>query len=471
MQTATDIADAVREGSLTATQVLEDCIKRINALNRELNAFVYLDFEQAMRGAEQIDKRVQAGDDPGPLAGVPFGVKDLEDCRDMPTCNGSLFFRDAAPAENDSVNVARLRAAGAIPVGKTATAEFGMDSATRTFTFGVTRNPWDLDRTPGGSSGGSAAAVAAGLTPICTASDGGGSIRAPASFTGLVGFKASQGRVPNPHGFHQFGCMGILSTSVAETARYLDVASGPHPGDRMSLPHEDVVYESAIEQLEVKGLRAIWSDDLGFAAVEKEVKQIARKAADELINSAALELLQDTVTLPNAFPAWLTVATDATRARLLRERILPDNEDKLSAGVRWALERTQGTTAVDLSHCQDTFLELEKSVAQLFEKSDLLLTPAVACRAFSAEGPLPEQIEGQDASQSLAEPFGVFANICWNPSISIPAGVTKDGLPVGLQITGRRHQDAILLRLARIFEVHRPWPRHAPAYENIELLA
>src|SRR5947208_10994168 len=194
MDTVIDAAEAVRKGERKATEVLDQHAAAITAADDKLNAFVHLDLDRAREAAEQIDARRARGEDPGPLAGVPFGVKDLEDCAGMPTSYGSLLFKCRPPVPEDSVHVGRLRGAGAVPIGKTAAPEFGVTAFTHTKAWGTTRNPWDPTRTPGGSSGGSAAAVAAGLVPFSTASDGGGSTRIPAAFTGLVGLKPSFGR-------------------------------------------------------------------------------------------------------------------------------------------------------------------------------------------------------------------------------------------------------------------------------------
>src|SRR3954471_14605616 len=199
MRTVVEVAEAVRAGELKATEILDECLAAVADRNDDLNAFVHLDADAARATAQAVDETVARGADPGPLAGVPFGVKDLEDCAGMPTSHGSLLFKGRPPVAEDSVHVARLRAAGAVPVGKTAAPEFGAVAYTSTPAWGTTRNPWNTERTPGGSSGGSAAAVAAGLVPFCTASDGGGSTRIPAAFTGLFGFKASYGRVPHEH--------------------------------------------------------------------------------------------------------------------------------------------------------------------------------------------------------------------------------------------------------------------------------
>ncbi|MFP5326979.1 MAG: amidase, partial [Acidimicrobiia bacterium] len=220
MRTVIETAEAVRRGELKAVEVLDECLSAVDAHNPTLNAFVHVDADLAREAAESVDAAVARGEDPGPLAGVPFGVKDLEDCAGMPTSFGSLLYKGRPPADSDSVHVARLRAAGAVPIGKTAAPEFGSTCFTSTKAWGTTRNPWNPERTPGGSSGGSAAAVAAGITPFSTASDGGGSTRIPASFSGLVGFKATHGRILNPH-FAESDTvvLGALTTTVADAAR------------------------------------------------------------------------------------------------------------------------------------------------------------------------------------------------------------------------------------------------------------
>ena len=196
--TVIELAESVRRGERKAVEVLDDYLTRIEAGNERLNAFVHLDADLAREAASAVDEAVARGDDPGPLAGVPFGVKDLERCKGMPTDYGSVPFAGRGPEAEDDINVARLKAAGAVAVGKTSTPEFGTLNFTKTKVHGITRNPWDTTRTPGGSSGGTAAAVAAGIIPFGTASDGGGSIRIPASFTGLLGHKCSHGRIPIP---------------------------------------------------------------------------------------------------------------------------------------------------------------------------------------------------------------------------------------------------------------------------------
>jgi aspartyl-tRNA(Asn)/glutamyl-tRNA(Gln) amidotransferase subunit A len=464
-QTVREVADAVRRGERRAVEVLEEAAGALARDNERLNAFVHVDLDLARRAAEAVDAAVARGDDPGPLAGVPFGVKDLEDCAGMPTSHGSLLYKDRGPRPADSVHVARLRAAGAVPVGKTAAPEFGTLSFTKTKAWGITRNPWDTSTTPGGSSGGSAAAVAAGIVPFCTASDGGGSTRIPAAFAGLVGFKASFGRIPSPGPDGSLTTsLGALTTTVADAARHLDVAAGPHDADRTSLPASPVRYEDVIESLDVGGLRARWSLDLGFAPVDAEVAELCASGAQRLLDAAGLKDDGGDVVLTDPVRAWLS-AGGLDLWHSLEPGMWPGGADDVTFYVRQSLEATGGAE-YDLpkyARALQRKQQLVEDVARVFDEVDVLLCPTTAVPAFAAGGPPPMVIGGRDVETgAMATPFTMLANICWNPAVSVPCGRTQSGLPVGLQIVGRRHADDVVLRLARIYELAQPWERLAP---------
>ena len=277
------------------------CLDAIERDNPDLNAFVYVDAENALRAARSVDAAVRDRrlDELGPLAGVPFGVKDLEDCAGMPTTQGSRWFADGPAKTTDSIHVGRLRAAGAIPVGKTATPEFGEWAYTASPLLGVTRNPWDHSRTPGGSSGGTAAAVSAGMVPFGTASDGGGSIRTPASFTGLVGLKCTYGRIPTFGSTHlaQNAVVGSLATTVADTALLLDVMAGPDARDRTCLPRAGRVATSTRSTADLTGCRVAWSLDLGFATVDREVGALCEEAARAFVAATGATLVDRPIRL------------------------------------------------------------------------------------------------------------------------------------------------------------------------------
>ncbi len=465
LPTVVEAAEDVRAGRRSALDLVESCLARIDARNPELNAFVYLDADGARRAAEGIDRAVAEGrgEQLGPLAGVPFGVKDLEDCAGMPTSHGSLLHMGEGPVERDSEHVRRLRGAGAIPLGKTASPEFGTLQYTRTKAWGTTRNPWDPTRTPGGSSGGTAAAVAAGMIPFGTASDGGGSTRIPAAFSGLVGLKPSHGRIPHPDlDPSQTACYGALTTTVTDAARHLDVAAGPHDDDRLSLPPSGVRYEDAIETLDVAGLRVGWSADLGFAPVDPEVRELARAAAVDLCGAAGLELTDVDVQLTDPVATWLSAGALSNWLSIDEHLHWPDRIDDLTPLVQADLRGSHDRPARTLVPGLRRRLRLQEDMAALFEQVDVLLLPTVAVPAFAAAGPPPEVIDGVEVNPAMSVPFTMLANLCWNPAISVPAGTNSEGLPVGLQVIGRRHRDEVPLRLARLYEQARPWPRTAP---------
>ena len=450
------IAESVRRGERKAVDVLDDHLARVAAGNDRLNAFVHVDADLARAAAEAVDATVANGGDPGPLAGVPFGVKDLEDCAGMPTSHGSVPFADRGPEAADAIHVGRLRAAGAVPIGKTAAPEFGTLNFTKTKVYGITRNPWDVTRTPGGSSGGSAAAVAAGMVPFGTASDGGGSTRIPAAFSGLVGHKPSHGRIPSPAPMgNQTAVKGSVTTTVADTARLLDVMAGPDDRDRLSLPAAGVSYEALIDTLAVEGLRARWSPDLGFVEeVDAEVAELSAAAAQQLADVAGLAMDADPVQLTDPVRTWLSSGS-ITLWLDIEPDMWPSRADDFTIYVRQGLEATEEHTLPKYARMLRRRYQLELDCAALFDDVDVVLTPSTAVPAFAAEGPPP--------GGAMATPFTMLANLCWNPAVSVPCGLTSAGLPVGLQIMTRRHRDDVALRLARIHEQTSPWPRLAPS--------
>jgi aspartyl-tRNA(Asn)/glutamyl-tRNA(Gln) amidotransferase subunit A len=464
MDTVIDVADAVRRGERKAVEVLDECLSRIETANPALNAFVHVDADLARDVAMLVDDAVARGEDPGPLAGVPFGVKDLEDCAGMPTSHGSLLYKGRPPVASDSVHVGRLRAAGAVPVGKTAAPEFGATCYTSTPAWGATRNPWNTERTPGGSSGGSAAAVAAGMVPFCTASDGGGSTRIPAAFAGLLGFKASYGRIPHPRAaVSQTSVFGALTTTVLDAARHVDVAAGPDDRDRTSLPLPAVSYERAAESLDVAGLRAVWSADYGYAVVDPAVESVAADAATALVDAAGLRLVDRPLQFTDPIRVWLTSgAVDLWQD--IEKGMWPERSEEFDSFVRYGLASSESITVGRFARFQKWREQLEFEVAALFDDVDVVLSPTTAVPAFGAAGPMPTEINGQSVFPAMVVPFTMIGNLCWNPAVSVPAGVTADGLPVGLQVMTRRHADDVVLRLARIFEQARPWPRLAPLF-------
>jgi aspartyl-tRNA(Asn)/glutamyl-tRNA(Gln) amidotransferase subunit A len=444
--------------------MVDRALERVAKTNERLNAFVFVDAESARASANRIDASIARGEDAGAFAGVPFGVKDMDHCAGMPTSYGSLIHKGRAAAEHDSVHVGRLRASGAIPIGMTSCSEFGTVHFTHTRAWGTTRNPWNIELTSGGSSGGSAAAVAAGVVPFATAGDGGGSTRIPAAFCGLLGMKPSYGRIPREGGStSQTAVWGALTHTVRDSARHLDITAGPDDRDRTSLPASGVSYERAIEQLETRGLRAVWSPDLGYARVDPEVLELTQNAAMALVDAAGLRLLDERVELTEPIKAWLGAGAIDIWLHLDKED-WPDRAGELVPHVRRSFEATENLPARAYAGIMKRRERLELEVARLFGGTDILLTPTTAVPAFDARSPRDVTIEGEKVDPAMTVPFTMLANLCWNPAVSIPAGLTRDGRPVGLQVTTRRHHDELALRLARITEELSPWPRTAPGW-------
>jgi aspartyl-tRNA(Asn)/glutamyl-tRNA(Gln) amidotransferase subunit A len=462
---AWEIAEGVRSGRLAAREVLEVFLARVERFDPELNAFCHLDADAARRRAAEVDAAVARGDDPGPWAGVPMGVKELARVAGWPDTHGSMLLRDRV-ATADGTEAARLRAAGAVLVGLTTAPEFGATNWTRTFLHGVTRNPWNVQRTPGGSSGGSAAAVACGMMPICTGSDGGGSIRIPSSYSGLFGFKVSFGRVGSegPFDGSLTSVPGPMCRSVRDAARYVDAVAGPTVTDPTSLPRPSRPYEEALLSgdavASLRGRRAAWSPTLGFAVCDPEVEKAAYEAALALAADAGLDLVDVDVRLPRPGRAWgilsaLDMAShwgDVARGRL----------DEVTPVPRASFEMVERLTPDDLLRALRRRDEMLAAVAEVFAQVDLLMTPTTATTAFVAEGPPPLEIAGQRVGGMGSVPYTAPFNVSGQPAVSIPAGLSSEGLPIGLQVVGHRHAEELVLACGLVAEAQRPWPKLAP---------
>jgi aspartyl-tRNA(Asn)/glutamyl-tRNA(Gln) amidotransferase subunit A len=462
MPSVSDAAALVRTGVLSSEELTRMSLAAIAQENEELNAFVFVDDESALASARDVDRRVREGraDELGPLAGVPFGVKDLEDCAGMPTTRGSRWYAGGAAKTSDSIHVGRLRRAGAIPVGKTATPEFGAWAYTASPLLGVTRNPWNLDRTPGGSSGGSSAAVSNGMVPFATASDGGGSIRTPASFTGLVGLKCMYGRIPTFGDTHlaQNSVVGCLTTNVLDTALLLDVMAGPDARDRTSLPAPTQSYVEAIQTLDLSRSRVTWSSDLGFAVVDSRVAALCHDAALDFVSSTGTTLVERPIVLDDYVTTY--VAIEGVDRFVGVDRDLWENHldelDPLSApGWDSLRERTLPWAA----RVESRRRELVHEVAAIFADVDLIVTPTSSMPPFAAAGPMPTKIEGVEVHAGMSVVLTMLANLANLPAISLPAGLV-DGVPVGLQVIAPRFREDLLLAAAARYETRRPWPRH-----------
>jgi aspartyl-tRNA(Asn)/glutamyl-tRNA(Gln) amidotransferase subunit A len=459
-----EIADLVTRGDVSAKEVVEVFLERIEAFNSELNAFVYLDPDKAREEAMAVDRSVARGEPVGPLAGIPIGVKDLEDAAGMPTTHGSVIHKDNI-AEHDSIQVSRLRAAGCVVVGKTAAPEFGASTFTSTKLHGTTRNPWDLSRTPGGSSGGSAAAVAAALVPIATGSDGGGSIRIPASFSGLLGMKGTFGRVPRgraPESSYT-SVYGPMARSVQAAARYLDCVVGSDERDHFSLPSPGVSYEDAISRLP-DGLRAAWTSDLGYVTCAAEVEQIARGAAEKLGKSCGFGWVDRRIELKDGRRAWRILGAEETWLR--HSPYWPGREKDLDPLLALGMRLLEELKVPDKAEANRLRWENDQILADAFNEIDLIITPTMPTVAFAAEGPMPSHVDGKKIHVGHSFGYTFPFNISGHPAVTIPCGFDTDGLPVGLHVVGRRHEDHLLLAVAAAYERDHPWPRIASRFDE-----
>jgi aspartyl-tRNA(Asn)/glutamyl-tRNA(Gln) amidotransferase subunit A len=464
---AWQLADGVRAGEIAATAALDESLARIAARNDELNAVCFLDEAGARQRAADIDAAVARGEDPGPFAGVPIGVKELAQAAGFPNTHASVVFRDDI-AEGDCPEVAGLRAAGAVITALTTAPEWGIPSYTTSPLHGITRNPWNRDRTPGGSSGGSAAAVAAGLFPACTGSDGGGSIRIPSAYSGLPGMKPTFGRIG--HGPHDPFDTGLTSVSgpmvrsVRDAARYLDATSGLVLSDPTSLPKPDP-YEPIVADVDrarelLRGKRVAWTSTLGYADTDHDVAASTRAAAESLIDAAGLELVDVPIAFPKPGRAWGMLGAGNTAAWYYDRSA--EALDDLDLLARVSIEGLPNLRARHLGAAVRRRQEILVASAALFEQIDLLLLPTTPTTAYQAEGTLVGEVNGKELDlMYLSAPFTAPFNMTGQPGISIPAGLVG-GMPCGLQVVGRRLDDHLCLAAGAVLEAVRPWPKFAP---------
>jgi len=457
---AVELARAVRQKQLSPVEITEAVLGRMEALNPKLNAFCTPTPDIAMAEARRAEQAVMDGEPLGLIHGVPYSVKDLVITKGVRTMRGSAIYADFVP-EEDAPAVTRLQQAGGIMLGKTATPEFGWKGMTDSPVTGITRNPWDLTRTPGGSSGGASAQIAAGIGPLAIGTDGGGSIRIPASFGGIFGIKASYGRVPvyPMSGFDLLSHVGPMTRTVADGALMLQVMAGPHESDRTSLEAPPLDYLGRLGE-GIAGLRVAWSPDLGYARVDPQVAAITAEAA-RAFSDLGCEV--DAVTPDWGDPTeffmifWLCGAAGMLKDYLAqwRGRMDPGLVASVEAGL--ALHPTALTEAQMQRHAY------YDKVRRFFERYDLLLTPTLAVLPFEAGAPSPTETPGDMTGWARWISFTYPFNMTWNPAASVPAGFSKEGLPVGLQIVGRRHADLTVLQAAAAFEQARPWAQRRPS--------
>jgi aspartyl-tRNA(Asn)/glutamyl-tRNA(Gln) amidotransferase subunit A len=447
-----ELAGQVRSGTLAARELVDHALERIAATNPVVNAFVAVDEERARAAADAVDAAVAAGQDPGPLAGIPLAVKDLEDAAGYVTSKGSAHFAKGPAATADSALVARLVAAGCVVVGKTNTPELGWKSLTDNLTFGTTRNPWNLDHTPGGSSGGSAAALAAGMVPLATGSDGGGSIRIPASCCGLSGMKTSLGRVPSgggaPPDWQHLSTKGPMARRLADVVAALDVVVGPDPTDLRSLPKPEASWRAALEDPKPP-LKVAWSPTLGYARVDAEVLELCRRAV-EVLEGLGAEIVEiDSVFDEDPIDRWLTLAGSYNLRTYAGIRDTPEWEE-VDPILRMVIDGAAAIPALDVVQAEDACHHLNLKLVELFRDVRLLVTPTIAAvpppLALGGAG----VIDGVEDFNWVRMTYGF--NMTRSPAASVCVGLSSVGVPVGLQLIGPQHGDLVVLRSAAALE-------------------
>lgn len=460
---ACSLVDAFRKGEISPIEALDSSLAAIDA--SDLNAFSHVDTERARDAAGDADISL-------PFGGVPIGIKELEHVEGWPFTESSLVFADRV-AGFTSTHVERLRSAGAILAGQTTASEFGGINVTSTRLHGTTRNPWNPERTPGGSSGGSAAAVAGGLVPIGSGGDGGGSIRIPASFTGMFGLKSTFGRIPKGPHAHQTPhtvTLGCISRSVRDTARWFDVCNGYDTHDTLSLPRVDGWEEGLGGHFaDLRGKRAVVSVDLGVAIVHPKVAELVMGAAEALVADAGLGRVDVKVKFPPALMEWAMSNLVTLQADL--GELYPACEQQLTMEIMFGMNIARHHYDLKMAGTAEAFRVQEHEVmADLLDQVDFVFASTNPDLAFAAEGPVPMTVGDVDLLQKFGDVVAAGANqgaltfpanFAGNPAVSIPAG-TIDGLPVGLQVIGRHHEEPLLLELAQIAERERPWPLVAP---------
>jgi aspartyl-tRNA(Asn)/glutamyl-tRNA(Gln) amidotransferase subunit A len=457
---ATEIARAIAARELSPGEVLESVLERIAAVDPTLGAFITVDADGARRAAQGAERQLAAGAPVGPLHGVPVAVKDLEDTAGLRTTYGTRAFGDRVP-RRDSVVVERLRAAGAVIVGKTNTSAFGLLGETRNRLLD-TRNPWDPTRTTGGSSGGSAAAVAAGMVPLATGTDSAGSITCPAGMCGVFGIKPTHGRVPMwPDAGDSliFVAGGPLSRTVEDAALLLGVLSGHDSRDPVALREPPQDYRSSLAA-SLDRPRIACSPDLGRLAVDDEVRA-ATLAAARVFEGLGCSVVEEAPPVADWMPAYAPLYLSDVQAGL--KDFLADHPDEFLPETQQEMAGSEHITGADVARGWNGLWRHRAGMADFFDRYDLLLTPATAVAAFPLGEP-PARIGGADVPPGWLSfmPFAVPWNMTGQPTGSMPVGRTRDGLPIGLMMIARHGDEALILRAAAAFEQAQPWTAGLP---------
>jgi amidase len=460
---ATELVRLFRARKASPLEVMQAVLARIDAVNPKLNAYVTVSRDGALRAARAATSALKKGAGLPPLHGVPVSIKDLTPTKGIRTTWGSKIYEHHVP-EADALVVQRLKAAGAIVVGKTNTPEFGAGGNTFNAVFGATRNPWNPALTCGGSSGGAAVALAAGMGPIAQGSDLGGSLRIPAAFCGVVGFRTTPGLVPvypKELAWDSFSVTGPMARTVADAALMLSAIAGPDDRAPLSYDVDTREFLKAVKAPSVKGWRVAWTPDLnGLIPVDDEVARVA-EGATKIFRALGAKV-------EAACPDFgevneIVLATRGLSMVALHADKLARWKNQMQTGLVWNIEQGLALTAQAIARGEKLRTTLWHRVRVFLETYDLLILPTVAVRPFPVEQPYPTEINGKpldNYTQWFFLTYGI--TVTGLPAISVPCGFTKSGLPVGLQIVGRRRQEAAVLRAAAAFEAAAPWKDKTP---------
>jgi len=460
---AVDLARLYRARRVSPVEVMQAVMARIDAVNPDVNAIVTLVREQAFSAARRATASLRRGASLPPLFGVPVGIKDVTATKGIRTTHGSKLFESHVP-DHDALVVARLRQAGAIVIGKTNTPEFAFGPNTVNTVFGATRNPWNLALTAGGSSGGSAAALATGMCPLAEGTDLGGSLRGPASYCGVVGFRTSPGlipRHPSVLAWDTYSVEGPMARTVGDAALMLSVMAGFDDRSPISYEVDPGEFVKATRTSSVKGWRVAWTSDLGgLMTIDDEVKTVFERAVQVFRSvgarvEAACPDMSDVPEIVRFTRGLLMVARHADK--------LAEHRAVLQDGLVENTEQGLALTSRDVARGELLRTKLWERVREFLATRDLLITPTSATPPFPIEQAHALEINGKPVGRILQRSYLTYAfSVLGLPAISIPCGFTSRGLPVGLQIVGRRRGEAAVLRAAAAFEAAQPWAAHVP---------
>jgi amidase len=446
--TAVELAERIRGKQVSARDVMTAHLARIERVNPKVNAIVTLVAERALADAAKADEQTARGGALGVLHGLPVAHKDLVDTAGIRTTRGSRFFRDHVPT-TDALIVTRLRAAGAITCGKTNTPEFGAGSQTFNEVFGATRNPFDITKTCGGSSGGAAVSLTCRLVPIADGSDTGGSLRNPAAFCNVVGFRPSPGRVPAEAAWSPLSVSGPMARTVADVALFLSAIAGPDRAAPLSIQEDPAKFRGSLGR-SFKGVRVAWWNGLGGIPVEPEIVRVVnegRRVFDSL-GCSVEEAEPDFTGVDEAFPTLRFVSNHPQYAPLIRQQ-----PDWVKDTIKYEVAEAEKITGAEIGRAMGRQSQMFAQSRQFFERYDYFVLPVTQVAPFDVNTPYPTAVNGTPMKTYID-----WMRSCWyitfmsNPAISVPAGFTSTGLPVGLQIVGRHRDDWSVLQMAHAFE-------------------